>query len=108
MNYSEQNAQNILPQFSEITSRTHITTSNYISTGNNHPQVNQNAVYTTAANSNNAKQILVSEIFLFILLLIITVYYVIVLLIFLVLINLKMLFTDQLANKILKYSNQLD
>lgn len=61
MNFSEQNAQSILPQFSEI-SRTNVTTSNYASSGNDHHQVTQNVVYTTAADSNNTKQILVSKL----------------------------------------------
>lgn len=64
MNFSEQNGQNILPQFSEISAqRTNVTTSNYASTGNNELRTPQSSVYTTAAtnavNSNNSKQTLV-------------------------------------------------
>ncbi|XP_011497020.1 PREDICTED: zinc finger protein with KRAB and SCAN domains 5-like [Ceratosolen solmsi marchali] len=61
MNFSEQSAQNTLPQFSEIASRTNVTTSNYTSNRNNSVQSNQNAIYTTANELHSAKQILINS-----------------------------------------------
>ena len=72
MNFSEQqNAQSSLPQFSELTGRnnsqpTNATTTNYASTGVDLLQAAQNTIYTTAADSHTAKQILVSQKYLFI------------------------------------------
>jgi hypothetical protein len=65
MNFSEQGAQSTLPQFSEITSRTNVTTSNYASSGNDPLQVTQNTIYTTATDLHSAKQILVRNLFLY-------------------------------------------
>ncbi|OXU18957.1 hypothetical protein TSAR_000014 [Trichomalopsis sarcophagae] len=59
MNFSEQNARSILPQFSEI-SRTNVTTSNYATSGNDDHQSIQN-VFTTAADPNHVKQILINS-----------------------------------------------
>lgn len=66
MNYPEQSNQNILPQFSEIsTQRTNVTTSNYASSDDNQLRAPQSTIYTTAAtnaiSSNNAKQTIVSS-----------------------------------------------
>ncbi|KAJ8686699.1 hypothetical protein QAD02_022493 [Eretmocerus hayati] len=61
MDFSEQNAQNILPQFSEISSRTNTTTSNYASSADHQMQPSQSAIYTTASDANNLKQILINS-----------------------------------------------
>ena len=64
MNFSDQSIpQNLLPQFSDITAST---TSDYVSnTNNEHLQITQNSVYTTAAESNSSKQTLVRICFFY-------------------------------------------
>lgn len=47
---------NTLPQFSELTTRTNVTTVNYDSSGNDQLHNSQNIIYTTAADSSSGKQ----------------------------------------------------
>ncbi|XP_058803876.1 zinc finger protein 121-like isoform X1 [Phymastichus coffea] len=58
MNYSEHNTPNTLPQFSELTTRTNVTTVSYASNESDELQNSQNIIYTTAADSTNCKQVI--------------------------------------------------